>query len=80
MYLSPPTSHSLLSFPLFLFSWGFGSDPLLAASQEGSSNDLGEVMQGMSGEECTSVWSGLKNILPSTLADATPVSGPSHDA
>jgi len=59
---------------------GFGADPLLAASQEGSSNDLGEVVQGMSSEECTSLWSGLKNIIPDTLADATPVSGPSYDA
>lgn len=53
---------------------------LAAASQEGSSTELGEVMQGMSGEECASVWSGLKEILPDTLADATPVSSPAPDA
>ncbi|KAJ1476020.1 condensin II non structural maintenance of chromosomes subunit-domain-containing protein [Baffinella frigidus] len=45
---------------------------LAVGKNEGSSTELGEVMQGMSGEECASVWSGLKEILPDTLADATP--------
>jgi hypothetical protein len=42
-------------------------------AQESGSNDLGEVIQGMSSEECASVWNGIKKMLPDTLAEASQV-------